>query len=173
MEDGTNLPSLAGLHSLPEGRFEGRVAFQQLVRDALRQAAAEGWREIVLCDPDFEDWPLGEREVIESLNAWAKTGRQWRMLSSQYDGLMRRHARFVTWRQTWSHIIECRSTRAVEASALPSCLLGPAWVLRRLDLAHCAGLSSADAGTRHIQREQLAELMHQSGPAFPSSVLGL
>jgi hypothetical protein len=159
--------------ALPEGRFEGRVAFQQLVRDALRQAAVEGWREIVVCDPDFEDWPLGEREVIESLNAWAKTGRQWRMLASQYDGLMRQHARFVTWRKTWSHIIDCRSSRAVEASAMPSCLLAPGWVLRRLDLAHCAGLSSVDAGTRNTQREQLTELMHQSGPSFPASVLGL
>lgn len=159
--------------SLPEGRFAGRVAFQQLVRDALRQAATEGWREIVLCDADFDDWPLGEREVIESLNAWAKTGRQWRMLASQYDTLMRRHPRFVTWRQTWSHLIDCRSTRVVEASAMPSCLLGPGWVLRRLDLPNCAGVSSAEPGTRNAQREQLAELMHQSGPAFPASVLGL
>ncbi|MFZ4285043.1 hypothetical protein [Variovorax sp. HJSM1_2] len=170
MEDGRNTPGLAGL---PEGRFEGRMAFQQLVREALRQAATEGWREIIVCDPDFEDWPLGEREVIESLNAWAKTGRQWRMLASQYDMLIRRHPRFVSWRQTWGHLIDCRSSRAVEASAMPSCLLAPGWVLRRLDVAHCAGLSSTDAVTRNAQREQLTELMHQSGPAFPASVLGL
>ena len=60
--------------TLPEGRFEGRVAFQQLVRDALACAAQEGWNEIILSDASFEDWPLGERAVVESLlrrvNLW-------------------------------------------------------------------------------------------------------
>jgi hypothetical protein len=53
--------------ALPSGRFAGRDAFQQLVRDALAAAAREGWREIILCDADFGDWPLGERSVAQSL----------------------------------------------------------------------------------------------------------
>ena len=60
---------------LPEGRFSGREAFQQLVRDAFASAAREGWAEIILSDAYFHDWPLGERAVIESLNAWARRGR--------------------------------------------------------------------------------------------------
>jgi hypothetical protein len=49
---------------LPQGRFEGRDAFRQNVRDALACAAREGWRELILSDADFHDWPLGERAVV-------------------------------------------------------------------------------------------------------------
>ena len=54
---------------LPSRRFEGREDFRQLVRDALATAAREGWRELILSDASFEDWPLGERAVAESLGA--------------------------------------------------------------------------------------------------------
>ena len=74
--------------ALPHGRFEGREAFRQRVRDALACAAREGWREIVLSDADFHDWPLGERAVIESLNDWARSGRKLVMLAKTYDELM-------------------------------------------------------------------------------------
>ena len=70
---------------LPSGRFEGRKAFQQLVRDALAAAAREGWREMILSDPDFADWPLGERAVAEALNAWSVSGRRCIMLSRCWD----------------------------------------------------------------------------------------
>ena len=49
---------------LPQGRFEGRDAFRQNVRDALACAARQGWRELILSDADFHDWPLGERTWI-------------------------------------------------------------------------------------------------------------
>lgn len=54
---------------LPEGRFTGREAFQQMVRDAFATAAREGWAEILISDANFHDWPLGERAVVESLQA--------------------------------------------------------------------------------------------------------
>ena len=63
--------------SLPAGRFEGRVAFQQLVRDALACAAREGWPELILSDASFHDWPLGERAVADSLQDWARAGRRF------------------------------------------------------------------------------------------------
>ena len=50
-----------------EGRFQGPEQFAQLVRDALAAAAREGWRELLLSDPGFTDWPLGEREVVDAL----------------------------------------------------------------------------------------------------------
>src|SRR5205814_697130 len=94
---------------LPAGRFAGRAAFQQLVRDALACAAREGWPEIILCDATFEDWPLGERAVAQALQDWSATGRRCTLLAQHYDGVVRRHARFVAWRKTWSHIIEARA----------------------------------------------------------------
>ena len=62
--------------ALPLGRFEGRNDFQQIVRDALACAAREGWREIILSDASFDDWPLGERAVAESLQTWSGLGPQ-------------------------------------------------------------------------------------------------
>ncbi|MDP3309703.1 MAG: hypothetical protein Q8S56_01935, partial [Polaromonas sp.] len=53
---------------LLQGRFAGRSEFAELVRQAFAAAAAQGWREIMLCDATFEDWPLGERVVAQSLN---------------------------------------------------------------------------------------------------------
>ena len=52
---------------LPEGRLSGRTVFVGLLRQAFAAAAEEGWTRIVLCDPDFADWPLGEREVVAAL----------------------------------------------------------------------------------------------------------
>ena len=107
--DAAPAPAATGLL---EGPFAGRDAFRQQVRDALACAAAQRWRHLVLCDASFEDWPLGEAAVVESLQAWARVGRQFTMLAVGYDGLVRHHARFVAWRQTWSHLIDCRRCNA-------------------------------------------------------------
>ena len=79
---------------LLQGRFSGRADFQQLVRDALAAAAREGWPELILCDAHFADWPLGERAVEESLQAWARRGRRMTLLACGYGEVVQRHARF-------------------------------------------------------------------------------
>lgn len=81
-----------------------------MVRDAFATAAREGWPEIWISDAHFHDWPLGERAVVESLQAWARSGRRFSMLAVNYDEVIRRHARFVQWRGTWDHIITCRKS---------------------------------------------------------------
>jgi len=86
---------------LPDGRFSGRSEFAELVRQAMAAATAHGWREMIWCDPDFGDWPLGERAVAQALNDWATSGRKLTLLAGQYDTVLVRHARFVTWRRTW------------------------------------------------------------------------
>ena len=63
----TATPSAEPLRDLPSGRFSGREAFQQLVRDAIATAARDGWQEIFISDAHFHDWPLGERAVVEAL----------------------------------------------------------------------------------------------------------
>ena len=59
---------------LAEGRFDGRDDFGVIVRHALSAAAQQGWKEIVFSDPDFADWPLGERAVAQSLQDWSASG---------------------------------------------------------------------------------------------------
>ncbi len=164
---------LADVPALPSGRFEGRVAFQQLVRDALACAAREGWREIILSDASFADWPLGERAVAESLQAWSKTGRQVTLLAKRYDEVVRRHARFVAWRGTWSHIIEARACASADALELPSAIWSPGWVMHRLDPERCNGYSGAEPERRLALRESLSEWLGKSSPAFPATTLGL
>ena len=80
-------PASPDVAALLEGAFDGRAVFQQLIRDALASAAREGWREIMVCDASFDDWPLGERAVVESLNAWSKTGRSFTLLAKRYERL--------------------------------------------------------------------------------------
>jgi hypothetical protein len=166
-------PEGAAPEALPSGRFAGRAAFQQLVRDALARAAQEGWREIILCDADFEDWPLGERAVAQSLQDWSAAGRRCTLLARRYDGVVRRHARFVTWRQTWSHIIEARACASADPLEIPSAIWSPGWVMQRLDSERCSGVSGSEPERRILLRENLNEWLLKSSASFAASSLGL
>lgn len=170
MDDDKNTEQAA---PLPAGRFAGRVAFQQLVRDALARAAQEGWRELILSDPDFADWPLGERTVAESLGAWSASGRRCTLLACRYDELAVRHARFVSWRRAWSHIIEARSCVSADPLEFPSAIWSPGWVMQRLDPERCNGYSGAEPERRLLLRENLNEWHAKSSAAFSATTLGL
>jgi hypothetical protein len=160
-------------HELPSRRFEGREDFRQLVRDALACAARDGWREIILSDASFHDWPLGERAVAESLQAWSRTGRRMTLLARSYDGVVRQHARFVQWRGTWSHIITASACASADALEIPSAIWSPGWVLQRLDIERCNGYCGGEPERRVLLRESLNEWLSKATPAFPASTLGL
>jgi hypothetical protein len=159
--------------ALLDGAFDGRNAFQQLVRDALAAAAREGWREIVLCDASFDDWPLGERAVVESLNAWSKTGRSCKLLAKRYEGFAQRLPRFVAWRGQWSHIIDARAVPSADALDFPSLIYTPTWVMHRIDPVRSKGIASHDAQRRVAMHEELDAWWHKSSAALPATTLGL
>jgi hypothetical protein len=163
----------AGAQPLPSRRFEGREDFRQLLRDALACAAREGWREIILSDATFEDWPLNEREVAESLQAWARGGRRLVLLARRYDLVVRQHARFVAWRGMWSHIVTALACPAADASELPSALWSPAWVLERRDVERSNGWCGSEPERRVLLRESLNEWLQKASPSFPATTLGL
>ena len=163
----------AALPALQQGRFNGQTEFAELIRLAFATAAAQGWREIILSDSSFEDWPLGERAVTQSLNEWSKSGRKLIMLAKNYDKLIRRHARFVTWRRTWAHIVECRSNACVSADELPSAFWSPVWVFQRLDLDRCLGIAGSEPARRVALKERLDECLRRSSPAFAASTMGI
>lgn len=154
-------------------RFMGRVEFQQQVRDGLRAAADEGWRELWMVDASFEDWPLGERVVAQALHDWSQTGRKMFLLARRYDELQRVHHRFVSWRVQWAHIIEARALPGADASDFPSAIASPKWVLQRVNLEHCTGFVSHDAARRVALAETLRELWSRASPAFAASTLGI
>ncbi len=159
--------------SLPSKRFEGREEFRQLVRDALAAAAHEGWRELILSDATFEEWPLGERVVAESLQAWSRTGRSITLLAKNYDDVVRLHPRFVRWRGTWSHIVTAVACPSVDASELPSAIWSPAWVLERRDIERSNGYCGSEPQRRVALRETINEWLRRASPAFPATTLGL
>lgn len=159
--------------ALPEGPFDGRLAFDAALRAALDAAAREGWREIVLSDPDFADWPLGERTSIAALQAWAASGRSLTLLAEGFGVFDRAHARFVEWRRLWSHIVEARACSGSGAPAVPSAVWTPSWSLHRIDPERSRGVCSDQPESRRALRERLDECLRQARPAFAASTLGL
>lgn len=158
---------------LPSGRFSGREAFEQTVRDALACAARQGWHEIIISDATFADWPLREREVVESLHAWAKAGRRFVMLATRFDGVQRHQPRFASWRQTWGHLIECRQCRSADPLDFPSAIWSPGWVMQRHDIERSVFVCDNQAARRVGLRQVLDEWVRNSSPGFPASTLGL
>lgn len=159
--------------SLPEGAFDGRAAFQSQLHAALDAAAQEGWRELVFSDPTFADWPLGERASIERLNAWASSGRTLLLLAGSFSVFERDHMRFVEWRRTWSHIVDCRACSGAGAPRVPSAIWSPSWQMYRIDIERSRGVSGRDPERRRVLREQIDECLRRGRPAFPATTLGL
>ena len=169
----TSSKSVTGLPGLIEGRIAGRGEFTEVIRQAFAAAGVEGWREIILSDPDFDDWPLGERGVTQALNDWSKAGCKLMMMAGSYDTVLGRHARFAVWRRTWAHMVECRASVATPAGRIPSAFWSPSWTFERVDVQRCIGVAGSDVVRRVALKERLNEQLLNSSPAFPASVLGL
>ncbi|MGJ7530972.1 hypothetical protein [Variovorax sp. GB1P17] len=167
------MPDDDAIQPLIEGRFDGREAFDAILRRALSAAAQQGWKEIVFSDPDFADWPLGERASIEALQAWSASGRRFMLLAQRFDILERGHARFVPWRRMWDHIIECRATGKAAGAEVPSAIWTPSWFVHRIDPERSRGVSGSDPAARRALREAIDECWRRGRPAFPASTLGL
>jgi len=158
---------------LPEGSFDGRHAFDAHLRSAFAAACQENWREFVWSDPDFSDWPLGERSVIDALQAWASAGRQLIMVAERFDVFEREHARFVHWRRMWGHIIDCRVCHGPGMPQVPSAIWTPSWFLHRIDIEHVRGVCGRSAASRRAVRERIDECLRHAKSGFPISTLGL
>ena len=166
-EEGASAP-------LPEGPFDGRQAFHAHLKTAMAEAARQNWREIVFSDPDFADWPLGERASIQALQAWSATGRRFILLAQRFDVIERAHTRLVPWRRMWDHIIECRAVRPEAGSpAVPSAIWTPDWFAHRHDPERSRGVCGFDPRARRELRETIDESWRAGRPAFPASTLGL
>jgi hypothetical protein len=158
---------------LPQGRLSGHREFQDVIRMALTSAAHQGWNELILCDADFADWPLGERSVIEALQAWAKSGRHMRLLAWDYRPLASLHPRFVQWRGMWGHLLDCRRVRGSDAASCPSMLWASAWAMHRIDAERDVLVCDTQASHCQHLRLILDECYRNSTPGFPASTLGL
>lgn len=157
-------------HTLITARSE----FHEAVRNAFSEAATQGCREIWLVDIDYADWPLNEPELIDHLTRWAKAYRKLTLIAQNFDEMPRRHPRWVAWRRTWSHIVECRANTELEAGKMPTMLLAPGLMTVRLvDPIRYRGSVSRDAADAIRGRELIDAVLQRSEEAFPVTSLGL
>lgn len=159
--------------ALPEGRLVGRLAFADAVRAAATVAAQEGWASIVFADDDFHDWPLGERVVVDALNAWAQRGRHLRLLARDFGALRQQQPRFAQWRTTWAHLIEVHAVPQASPHEIPSVIWTPTWTLERLDPVRSSMVAEHSAERRVALRERLDDWWAKGRPAFAPTTLGL
>ena len=151
-----------------------RAEFVDAVRTAFTQAGQHGAREIVLVDPNFADWPLNERAVVEALSVWIDSSRQLVVIAHSYDELARRQLRFVEWRRQWAHVVQCRNDPDREAGEIPTLLLVPGQLcVRLLDRARWRGTVSKRPVDLTESRETADALLQRSVEAFPVTTLGL
>jgi len=151
-----------------------RAEFLDAVRGAFALAVDTGAREIFLVDPTFADWPLNEREVIDSLWRWVDSSRSLTVLAHSFDEFARRQLRFVEWRRQWAHAVRCRNDPELEAEQIPTLLLVPgALCIRVLDRVRVRGTASNRPVDLTECRESVDALLQRSVEAFPVTTLGL
>ncbi len=155
-------------------QIASRADFHDAVRSGLATAAEQGASEICLVDPHFEDWPLNDRDVVESLNRWALSRRKLTVFAHDFDDMARRAPRFATWRRQWSHIVQCRCDPDRESGQVPTLLFVPGMIsVRLLDPVRYRGTVSARPADHVECRETIDALLQRSVEAFPPTTLGL
>lgn len=151
-----------------------RAEFEAAIRTAFAHAGEADAREILIVDPDFADWPLNERALIDSLAGWVDSRRSLTVLAHSFDEVARRQFRFVEWRRQWAHVVRCRSDPELEAAQVPSLLLVPGVTcVRLLDRVRHRGTVSSRPADLADARETIDALLQRSVEAFPVTTLGL
>ncbi len=154
--------------------IDSRSGFQSAVREAFAALVAAACHEVVICDTDFADWPLGEISVIDSLTQWVRPSRKLTVYAQNFDDLQRRHPRWVTWRKHFAHAVECRVVEPLEQGRMPSLFTARGGLtLRMFDSARYRGSLSASAADAVLAREQIDAISQRSAEGFPATTLGL
>lgn len=157
----------------PQGRFDGRLAWSHLLHQALDLALRDRVHHLIWCDPDFVDWPLGERAFNDKLHAWAHAGGQLSLLALDYRRLVQRHARFVQWRTTWLHRVEARAAPRELQEGFPTLVCHSGWGAQRTATSQPAVLAFTEPARVQGLVLQWQTLWERSSTAFPATTLGL
>ena len=157
------------------GRIDGWRDFEDRLRAALAMGTTEpaDWR---LCDPDFVQWPLGERAIVEVLQQGTLAHPRTRLtlLAARFEAFPRKHPRWLAWRQDWAHRVRCLQANEEDAPQLRPMLLWPGRLgLRLLDGLSGRGVWSTDPATLHVWQADFDVISQRSTEAMPSTTLGL
>ena len=164
-----------GVEPNPSSRLiDSRSGFQQAVREAFATLATANSREVIVCDEDFADWPLGEISVIEALTEWAKPQRRLRVYALNFDDVLRRHPRWVAWRQQFAHLVECRVVEPLEQGRMPALFTARgSMTVRLFDADRFRGSQSTLAADAALAREAIDVISQRSAEGFAATTLGL
>lgn len=173
-------PASATSASAPEAQeaasplLASRADFHAALLAGLDEAHAASAPELWLVDRDFANWPLGDRAVVERLQAWITSRRQLRLLALDFRGLGERAPRWVAWRRPWAHAVSCFEIHPELAGEVPSLLLLPGRLAVRLfDPDRYRG-SVERAPVELVRCRELVDALSQrASPAFPVTTLGL
>lgn len=151
-----------------------RADFHAALLAGLDEAQAASAPELWLVDRDFANWPLGDRAMVERLQAWITSRRQLRLLALDFRGLGERAPRWVAWRRPWAHAVSCFEIHPELAGEVPSLLLLPGRLAVRLfDPDRYRG-SVERAPVELVRCRELVDALSQrASPAFSVTTLGL
>jgi hypothetical protein len=151
-----------------------RSAFQEALHSAFLSLPTLSCRQLFLSDPDFADWPLSDPKVIEALGQWAASHRSLTLLASHFEAFPRRHARWINWRQPWSHIVSCQAADEADVPQLLTQLFIPGQlVIRLVERPSFRGSVSREVADLAQAEEGFVELLQRSQASFPATTLGL
>lgn len=170
---GADHPSQAA--GLAEGTIDGWRDFADRVCAALAWGAARSLG-LVLSDPDFRSWPLGDRAVVGAMQHWAlsQKGQRLTVLLADAESIPRHHPRWLIWRRDWAHRVSVHQADAGQVSEVPTMLLlGQELGLRVLEPLRGRGIWTRDPSTLSRWREDIDAILQRSHPALPVTTLGL
>lgn len=154
--------------------LDGLPAFRAAVVALVVEVVASDARELLMVDPDFADWPLEDRQMVESLAAFARRpGRRVSMLARDFECIRARCPRFLAWRTLFDHTVVARQ-EADEGPALPTALVVDGQrAVQVLDRESWRGRWLDDPVQVLRLRNQLDARMQRAGPGFGATTLGL
>lgn len=161
--------------AVPAGPVASRADFQAAIRGFIAAAQAAHVKQLWWVSPDYADWPLDEPAVLDALTHWARApGARLHWVGHDFERVRRTMPRLTRWRQTFSHLLQCRSPEEVPGPDLPSLLVADhSAVVRLLDLERVRGWVSHEAADVQRAHEQIDAILQRSSDAFPAVILGL
>lgn len=183
------LPSLPGVN--PPDMLQGRQPCRDLLRQTLcdlapnlGRASAGGnlpdahavnaARELWLIDRVFENWPLDDPAVLESLSTWLRpAGRTLHLVGADFNTMARAYPRFARWRRDWSHGMEVVSPVDGLLTGCPRGLLAGPVALMLLDAPDWRLQRVSDSSHLRAFQTQCADFLQRCEPAWAVTTLGL
>lgn len=155
------------------GPFEGREAYAAVLLAAMQHAARQRSMQITWADTDFAGWPLGRADMLQALGDWVGGTRRLTLIAAHYNVFPQRHTRWMAWRRTWSHAVQCLAVHEELATQVPTLWLTADLAVRLHDPLRHRGQVYRDAADLARCRDLLDALSQRTEESFPVTTLGL